>query len=152
MTFTMTDADRRILRELSQDGRLSNKELAVRVGLAPSTCHGRVRMLEDAGVIRGYRAVVDAQAAGAAISALISVAVLNHARSQVTEIVPLLQGVPGVQQVFLLGGDRDIVVHVAMADVPSLREFIRVHIGSHPDLGQSQTQLIFEHAIGGAPA
>lgn len=152
MTFTMTDADRRILRELSQDGRLSNKELAVRVGLAPSTCHGRVRMLEDAGVIRGYRAVVDAQAAGAAISALISVAVLNHARSQVTEIVPLLRGVPGVQQVFLLGGDRDIVVHVAMADVPSLREFIRVHIGSHPDLGQSQTQLIFEHAIGGAPA
>ncbi|WP_311244626.1 Lrp/AsnC family transcriptional regulator [Microbacterium sp. WCS2018Hpa-23] len=152
MTFTLTDSDRRILRELSQDGRLSNKELAVRVGLAPSTCHGRVRMLEDAGVIRGYRAVVDPQAAGAAISALISVAVLDHARSQVTELIPLMQAIPGVQQVFLLGGDRDVVIHVAMADVPALREFIRVHVGSHPDLGQSQTQLIFDHAAGTAPA
>ncbi|MEV7608261.1 Lrp/AsnC family transcriptional regulator [Microbacterium sp. NPDC089320] len=151
MTLALTDADRTILRELAHDGRLSNKELACRAGIAPSTCHGRVRMLEDAGVIRGYRADVDPRAAGAAISALISVAVLNHARSQVTELVPVMQAIPGVQQVFLLGGDRDILIHVAMADVPALREFIRVHIGSHPDLGQSQTQLIFEHAIGAMP-
>ena len=87
--FTVTDGDRRILHELSRDGRLSNKELAARVGLPPSTCHGRVRLLEDAGVIRGYRAVVDPQAAGAAISALVSVAVLDHARSQVTDLVPV---------------------------------------------------------------
>lgn len=152
MTMTLNDSDRRILRALAADGRLSNKELADRVGLAPSTCHGRVRALEDAGVIRGYRAVVDPVAAGAAINALISVAVLDHARSQVTELVPMLRRAPGVQQVFLLGGDRDIVLHVATADVASLREFIRVHIGSHADLGQSQTQLIFEHAAGEAPA
>lgn len=151
MTMKLTDADRRILRELSQDGRLSNKELAVRVGLAPSTCHGRVRMLEEEGVIRGYRGVVDPQAAGAAISALVSVAVLDHARSQVTELVPLMQAIPSVQQVFLLGGDRDLVIHVATVDVPALREFIRVYIGAHPDLGQSHTQLIFEHAVGAAP-
>ncbi len=152
MTITVTESDRVILRELAADGRLSNKELADRVGLAPSTCHGRVRALEDAGVIRGYRAVIDPVAAGAAISALISVAVLDHARSQVTALVPVLRRAAGVQQVFLLGGDRDIVIHVSAADVASLREFIRVHIGSHPDLGQSQTQLIFEHAAGEASA
>ena len=152
MMFTVTDGDRRILHELSRDGRLSNKELAARVGLPPSTCHGRVRLLEDAGVIRGYRAVVDPQVAGAAISALVSVAVLDHARSQVTDLVPLMRALPGVQQVFLLGGDRDLVIHVAVADVPALREFIRVNIGAHPDLGQSQTHLVFEHAVGVAPA
>lgn len=152
MTMTLSESDRGILRALAADGRLSNKELADRVGLAPSTCHGRVRALEDAGIIRGYRAVVDPVAAGAAINALISVAVLDHARSQVTELVPVLRRASGVQQVFLLGGDRDIVLHVATADVASLREFIRVHIGSHPDLGQSQTQLVFEHAVGEAPA
>lgn len=152
MAVVLTESDRSILRALAADGRLSNKELADRVGLAPSTCHGRVRALEEAGVIRGYRAEVDPVAAGAAISALISVAVLDHARSQVTELVPMLRAIPGVQQVFLLGGDRDIVLHVSTADVASLRELIRVHIGSHPDLGQSQTQLIFEHAAGQAPA
>ncbi|WP_194765338.1 Lrp/AsnC family transcriptional regulator [Microbacterium sp. UFMG61] len=152
MGIVLTESDRGILRALAADGRLSNKELADRVGLAPSTCHGRVRALEEAGVIRGYRAVVDPVAAGAAISALISVAVLDHARSQVTELVPMLRAIPGVQQVFLLGGDRDIVLHASTADVASLRELIRVHIGSHPDLGQSQTQLIFEHAVGEAPA
>lgn len=61
----LDDTDRRILRELARDGRLSYKELAARTGVPVSTCHGRVRALEEAGVIRGYRADIDPVAAGA---------------------------------------------------------------------------------------
>ena len=126
--------DLAILKVLQENARASLNDIGAAVGLSSTPCWNRIKRMESAGVIRGYRAVVDPQAAGAAISALVSVAVLDHARSQVTDLVPLMRALPGVQQVFLLGGDRDLVIHVAVADVPALREFIRVNIGAHPDL------------------
>ncbi|GAB6856747.1 Lrp/AsnC family transcriptional regulator [Microbacterium xylanilyticum] len=146
----LTPTDRRILDELARDGRLSNKELAARVGLPRSTCHGRVRALEDAGVIRGYHAELDPVAAGAGVEALILVAVKDDARDHVPSITARLRDVPGVQRVFLIGGVHDLVIHVACESVPALRDFLRAHLGSDPALGQTQTQLIFEQHPGAA--
>ncbi|GAA4478544.1 Lrp/AsnC family transcriptional regulator [Microbacterium panaciterrae] len=146
----LTPTDRRILDELARDGRLSNKELAARVELPRSTCHGRVRALEDAGVIRGYHAELDPVAAGAAVEALIMVAVKDDARDLVPGITARLRGTPGVQRVYLIGGVHDLVIHVACESVPALRDFLRTHLGSDPALGQTQTQLIFEQHGGAA--
>ncbi|MFJ4165223.1 Lrp/AsnC family transcriptional regulator [Microbacterium sp. NPDC089698] len=144
----LTPTDRRILDELTRDGRLSNKELAARVGLPRSTCHGRVRALEEAGVIRGYHAELDPVAAGAGVEALIMVAVKEDARDQVPAITARLRTIPGVQRVYLIGGVHDLVIHVACESVPGLRDFLRTHLGSVPALGQTQTQIIFEQHPG----
>lgn len=144
----LTSTDRRILDELSRDGRLSNKELAARVGLARSTCHDRLRALEEAGVIRGYHAELDPIAAGAGVEALIMVAVKEDARDQVPAIAARLRALPGVQRVYLIGGVHDLVIHVACDSVPGLRDFLRTHLGAMPALGQTQTQLIFEQHRG----
>ncbi|MET8299507.1 Lrp/AsnC family transcriptional regulator, partial [Streptomyces sp. NPDC005180] len=71
----MDEIDRAILRELQDDGRLSNQELAQRVGLTPSPCMRRVRQLEQDGVIQGYRAVIDPDAVGRAFEVLVSIEV-----------------------------------------------------------------------------
>ncbi|MDL9981316.1 Lrp/AsnC family transcriptional regulator [Microbacterium sp. ASV49] len=146
----LTASDRRILEELTRDGRLSNKELAARVGLPASTCHGRVRALEDAGIIRGYHAEIDPVAAGASVEALILVGVHDAVRDRLPRVTERLRRLPGVQRVFLIGGEQDLVLHVACASVPALRDFIREHLGSDRDLGRTQTQLIFEQHPGAA--
>jgi len=147
----LTEADRKILQELSRDGRLSNKDLAERVGLPRSTCHGRVRALEEAGAIRGYRADIDPEAAGAGVEAMIFVGVLSHVRNRLPLIAARLRSAPGVQHVFVIGGDHDFVLHVACRSVPALRDFISLHLGSDPDLGPTRTQIIFEHHAGSSP-
>lgn len=144
-TFPLTDTDRAILSELAADGRLAYTELAARVGLPVSTCHGRVRALEAAGVIRGYHAEIDPDVTGASVHALILLRVLSHERNRIPALAEELRRVPGVQQVYLIGGDRDFVLHVACASVPALRDLIARHIGSNPALAQSQTQIVFDH-------
>lgn len=150
--FPLTGVDRKILHELSVDGRIPYKELASRVGLPVSTCHGRVRALETAGIIRGYRAEVDPAAAGLGVEALISVTVSGRHRKDVPAITEQFRTIPGVQRVFLIGGDRDIIVHVACESVPALRELMSKHLGAHPALEQTRTNLVFEQLPGLHPA
>lgn len=149
--FQLTEPDRAILRELARDGRLPYKELAARVGLPISTCHGRVRTLEEVGVIRGYRADIDPAAAGLGVEALISLTVNGRQRGEVPAIAEKLRAVPGVQRVFLIGGDRDIVVHVACESVPALRDLIAGYLGNNPAFEQTRTSLVFEQLPGDAP-
>lgn len=148
----LSEIDRRILRELSIDARIPYKDLAARVGLPVSTCHGRVRALEQAEVIRGYRADIDPAAAGLGVEALISVTVSGRHRGEVPAIADRLRAIPGVQRVFLIGGDRDVVVHVACESVPALREFLATHLGADPALEHTRTSLVFEQLRGSSPA
>src|SRR5271154_3780487 len=77
----LDEYDRHIVRELARDARTPNNALAERVGIAPSTCLGRVRSLRERGVIRGYHADVDPAALGLALQALIAIRLESHARS-----------------------------------------------------------------------
>ncbi|WP_146077922.1 Lrp/AsnC family transcriptional regulator [Pseudoclavibacter sp. AY1F1] len=147
----MSKSDRLILTELSKDGKLTNRELASRVGLARSTCHGRVRALEAAGVIRGYHAEIDSVSTGTSVEALVSVGMLATVRSQVTQVMPRLRAIPGVQRVYLVGGDYDFLLHVACASVPALRDLIRIHLTADGSFGSTRTQIVFERMEGGAP-
>lgn len=144
----LSPADRRILAELSRDGKLSNKELAARVGLPRSTCHGRVRALEEAGVIRGYHADIDPETVGTSVEAMIFVSVHSTVRSRLPVVAGRLRSIPGVQRIYLIGGDHDFVLHIACESVPALRDFIKLHLGSDPDLGRTETQIIFEQHPG----
>ncbi|QIK62645.1 Lrp/AsnC family transcriptional regulator [Leucobacter viscericola] len=150
-TLQLSDIDRRIVAALAQFGRIPYKELAAEVGIPTSTCHGRVRALEERGVIRGYRADISPEAIGQSVSALIMLRVHSHQRDRVPTLTSQLQHIPGVQQVFLIGGDKDLVVHVACESVPALRTLIAEHFGSNSALAQTQTQIVFEHLPGLTP-
>lgn len=150
-TVHLSDIDRRIVTALAQFGHLPYKELAAKVGIPTSTCHGRVRALEQRGVIRGYRADISPEAVGQSVSALIMLRVHSHQRDRVPALTEELRGVPGVQQIFLIGGDKDLVVHVACESVQALRTLVATHFGSNPALAQTETQLVFEHSPGFTP-
>ncbi|MDN5795414.1 MAG: Lrp/AsnC family transcriptional regulator [Intrasporangium sp.] len=87
-----------------------------------------MRLLEQRGVIRGYCAEIDPDVTGASAHALIQVRVQGNRRDQVTRLSETFRHIPGVQQVFLIGGDKDLMLHVACASVPALRDLISEHL------------------------
>jgi DNA-binding Lrp family transcriptional regulator len=148
----LSDIDRRIVNVLALHGRIPYKELAAQVGIPTSTCHGRVQALEERGVIRGYRVDIDPEALGKSVSALIMLRVHSQQRDRVNTLSEELRRVPGVQQVFLIGGDKDLVVHVSCESVQALRALIAENFGNNSAVTHTQTQLVFEHLPGLSPA
>ncbi|WP_055568294.1 Lrp/AsnC family transcriptional regulator [Streptomyces atriruber] len=112
----MDEIDRNILRELQNDGRLTNQELAARVGLSASPCMRRVRQLELDGVIRGYRAVVAPEAVGRGFEVLVSIEVRRD-RETVEAFEAALQDVPDVIEAYRLFGSPGCLLRIAVADL-----------------------------------
>jgi DNA-binding Lrp family transcriptional regulator len=138
------DIDRHIVRELARDARIANNALAERVGIAPSTCLGRVRSLRERGVIRGYHADVDPAALGRPLQAMIAVRLQSHARSRIRVFVAGVAGLPEVLNVFFLAGKDDFLLHVAAGSTSALRDFVET-LSSNEDVSYTETSLIFEH-------
>ena len=145
----LDDVDRRILGRLAADARIPNNALADLVGIAPSTCLGRVRALRESGVIRGYHADVDPAALGRPIQAMIAVRLQSHARGHITEFVAKVAALPEVLNVFFLGGADDFLVHIAATGTENLRDFVVVNLSGNPDVALTETNLIFEHVRAG---
>jgi DNA-binding Lrp family transcriptional regulator len=142
--------DRTILAELSADARIPNNALADRAGIAASTCLGRVRLLRERGVIRGFHADIDPAAIGRPIQAMIAVRMQSHARSHLREFAASVAELPEVLNVFFLAGADDFLVHVAARNTENLRTFVVVNLSGNPDVALTETNLIFEHIRAGA--
>lgn len=141
----LDEADRIILRELSADARLPNNVLARRADLAPSTCLNRVRTLRRAGIIRGFHADIDLRSLGLSVYALISISVHPQARNNMLELARQLRDLPETLNVFVLAGERDLLLHVAVASTDELRDFVAKHLGTNQAFLNTQTSLVFEH-------
>lgn len=139
------DVDRALLRILVADARISNKELAERVGIAASTCVARVRALRGSGVIRGYHADVDPRAIGHDVEAMIAIRLQPHARSAMSGVVTALSRRPEVLDVYFVAGANDFLVHVATESTGELRAFVADHLNRDPAIAGTETNLIFEH-------
>ncbi|MFW5966727.1 MAG: Lrp/AsnC family transcriptional regulator [Persicimonas sp.] len=146
MPETLDRIDFEILSALQKEGRLSNKELADQVGLAPSTCLQRVRQLEESGVLRGSHAEVDASALGIRMQALIAVQLQKHSRELVERFREDALALPEVIASFHIAGEYDFLLHVAVADADHLRDFALDNLTTRPEIDQLETWLIFEHA------
>lgn len=144
MQTTLDRIDRAILSHLQNDGRLSNKELAARVGLAPSSCLERVRALRTRGVIRGFHAEVDPRALGRGVQAMIGVRVLPHSRAIVDEFWRDVIALDETLAMFHVSGADDFLIHVAVADTDALRDFLLDHLTRRPGVGHIETRLIFK--------
>lgn len=117
--------DRRILSELQQDGSLSNLELADRIGLSPSPCSRRVKALEDSGLIRGYRALLDARKLGLDLLALISISMDRHTPERFENFESRVAECPEVLECYLITGQSsDYVVKVLVADMEAFQQFL----------------------------
>lgn len=143
----LDEVDERILWTLAADARIPNNRLAAAVGIAPSTCLTRVRALEDAGVIRGYRAEVDVARLGFAIEAMVSVRVHAAARHELRDFAKRLLRVPVVQDVSFLAGDKDFLVHIACTSTEQLRDFVADELSGDPSVATTQTNIVFERLV-----
>jgi DNA-binding Lrp family transcriptional regulator len=150
-TADLDDVDRRILAELHADARISNSALADAVGIAPSTCHGRVRRLQDLGVIRGFYTDIDPSAIGLSLQAMISVSLQSNARGKIGTFIQQIRRKPQVMDVYFLAGADDFIIHVAARDTDDLRSFVVENLNADADVAGTQTSLIFEHLRGAAP-
>ncbi|MGW6194558.1 Lrp/AsnC family transcriptional regulator [Kribbella sp. NPDC055110] len=128
----MDDVDRAILAVLEKDGRISNADLAERVGLSPSPCLRRVRRLEESGVIRGYRAVVDPAAVGRGLRVLAGVRLVRHARAEVAAFESAVTRLPEVVQTHHVTGNVDYLLQVEVADLPAYEDFHANKLASLP--------------------
>jgi len=137
--------DSAILAELQKNARLSNKELAARVGLAPSSCHERVRRLSERGVLRGAHAEVALSALGIGIEAMIGVQLRGHSREVIDHFQATTRVLPEVVAIYYLAGATDFMIHVAVRDSNHLRDFALDAITSRPDVARVETALIFDH-------
>lgn len=144
--------DREILVALAKNARLSNKELAARVGLAPSSALERFRRLERAGWLRGYHADVDPRALGLTLEAMIAVRLKQHSRDPFEEFRRYVQTLPEVVAAYHMAGADDFLVHVRVRDADHLRDFAIDAFTTRAEIGHLETALVFEHLRGGADA
>jgi DNA-binding Lrp family transcriptional regulator len=141
-----------ILSALQNDARLSNKELAAAVGLAPSSCLARVRRLREEGVLRGVYVDIAPEALGVAIQAMIALRMSDHGRSAADALWAFLVGLEAVVAVYNVSGKDDLLVHVAVQDVEHLRRLAWDAIAARPEVARIETALIFGyHARHGLP-
>jgi DNA-binding Lrp family transcriptional regulator len=144
--------DREIVAALTNNARLSNKEIAARVGLAPSSCHERVKRLITTGVLRGFHADVDPAALGLGLEAMISVRMREHSREKYDHFRAHLLSLPEVAGIYHTSGENDFLVHVRVRDAHHLRDFAIDSIITREEVGHIETGLIFEHVRARATA
>jgi DNA-binding Lrp family transcriptional regulator len=143
----MTPLDRidfEILAALQKDGRLSNKELAASVGLAPSSALERTRRLREAGVLGAVTARIDPAAVGIGLQALIAIRLARHAREVSMAFRAYIAALPEVIAVYHVSGIDDFLIHVAVRDSEHLRDLVLDAISSRAEVGRHQTNLIFD--------
>lgn len=140
----MDELDAEIVRLLQSDARLSNRELARRLGVAPSTCLERVRVLTRRGVILGYHAEVDLAALRRDAQALVSVQLRHHARTSYEAFKEVVRGWPEVLTLLVTSGESDIVLHVAVQDSERLHSFLVDRLATRPEVARFHTSMIFQ--------
>ncbi len=133
-----------ILQELSRDGRISNLELAERVGLSPSACLRRVQELERSGVISGYRAVLDRQAMGVGFVTYIGVGLGDHSKGAQLDFEQAMARAPEVVECHNITGTIEYLLRVECADLPSYKRFHADILGTAPHVTSITTYVVME--------
>ena len=136
------DINARILRELSVDGRISNIDLAERVGLSPSACLRRVQELERTGVIRGYRAILDRSALGAGFVAYVTVGLSEHTKAAQEGFERAMQLCPEVREGHNITGTVEYLLRVEAADLAAYKLFHTEKLGVQPHVRQITTHVV----------
>lgn len=147
----MDGTDRKILAELQQDGRLTVTELADRVRLSISPCHRRLRALEQAGAIRGYRAVLDPRTLGLTFEAIVFVTMHTSDRATLDAFEAAVAGVPHILQAQRLFGDPDYLLRVVARDLPAFQQLYDEQLATLPGVQRLSSTLVMKSVADDRP-
>ena len=145
MKKTLDRIDYEILALLQNNARISNKEIARKVGLAASTCLVRIRVLQNSGVISGFHAEINPVRLGVGIQAMIAVRLIRHFKPDVDAFRSHALDLPEVVQLYHVAGPIDFLVHVWARNSDHLRELAMTAFTSRKEVAHIETELIFEH-------
>lgn len=134
--------DRILLAALQQDGRLTNNELADRIGLSPSQCSRRRTRLEETGLIAGYHAAIDRERAGFAFVSIISVTLATHTEGNAERFARLVRAAPNILEAHALTGEMDYSIKVVTPDLNALSDFINGTLLAHESVQNVKTAIV----------
>ncbi len=141
----MDELDAAIIRELQVNARLSNRELAARLGLAPSTCLVRTRALRDRGILTGFHAEVDLARIGRGVQALIAFTVRPLGRDVIRGFEAFALQQSEVLAVYVLGGSDDFLVHVAVPTIADMHALLMDRFTLRKEVVGFRTSIIYDH-------
>ncbi len=144
MSEALEPSDVRILRELQMDGRLTNQALAERVGMSASPCWRRVRRLEEAGVIRGYQAVLERREIGFGVLAFARIRVDGHNDKEAQEFADAVTRLDQVVACYAIAGDADFMLQVVAADLEAYGRFSMEVLRALPHIKEMQTMFVLK--------
>jgi Lrp/AsnC family leucine-responsive transcriptional regulator len=136
--------DRRILAALQQDGRMTSVALAELVHLSPSQCARRVQRLEELGVIRGYRAVLDPAALGLGIAGVVSLSLEKHALANIQELQRQIAARPEIVECLSVTGDSDYQLRIVARDLNEFSALLMKAIVPMPGVSTTRSSIILE--------
>lgn len=133
--------DWKILKELQADGRMTNVELARRVGVSAPPCLRRVRALEEAGIIKGYRALLDEKALGYDITMFAMVSLSSQAEADLLKFEERVKSWPIVRECWMLSGDVDFILKCVAPDLRTFQTFVIEELTAAPAVDGVRTSL-----------
>ena len=136
--------DRKLLAALQADGRLTNQELADRVGLSASQCSRRRTALETCGLIEGYHAKLNRDMAGFGLTCLVSVTLATHNADNAKRLLALFERLDNVQEAHAMTGEMDYLIKVVTPDLKSLSEFVNSQLLPHEAVQNVKTSIVLE--------
>ena len=142
----LDDIDRMILAELQADGRMTNVELAKRVGISAPPCLRRVRTLEEQGYIRGYHADIDPREMGFEVQVFAMVRLMSQAEADLTAFEALCIGWPLVRECHMLNGEVDFIRKCVAPDLRTFQNFLTEHLTAAPNVASVKTSLVIRGA------
>jgi len=142
----MDELDAGILRELQQNARLSNRELASRLGLAPSTCLVRTRVLREQCILTGFHAEIDLARVGLGVQAMLAVQVRPLSRTVIEGFQAFAMDLPEVLAVYVLAGGDDFLVHLAVRDLGAMHALLMGKFSQRKEIIGFRTSVIYDHA------
>jgi DNA-binding Lrp family transcriptional regulator len=142
----LDDIDRNLLAQLQNDGRITNVELARRVGLTAPPCLRRVRTLEESGVIRGYHAELNPAALGFSIMVFAMVSLKSQAEDALRQFEDHMRTLPEIRECHMLNGEIDFILKIVSKDLQSFQEFLTSKLTPAPNVASVKTSLTIRTA------
>lgn len=139
----MDNIDKKIIKQLQIDGRLTNQELAERVNLSPSPCLRRVRQLEAKGIIQHYSAVIDPVKVGLPITAFVEVRLEKQNDAAIQQFEQGIKQIDQVLACYLMAGARDYLLHVVAQSLKDYEQLVREKLTKIPGIGELETHFAF---------
>jgi DNA-binding Lrp family transcriptional regulator len=133
--------DRKILSDLQESGRMTNVELAERAGISAPPCLRRVRALEEAGVIKGYHADIDANTLGFAVTVFAQVGLSTQSEVDLKKFEDLVRSWPLVRECYLVSGEADYILKIVAEDWDSYQKFLTSHLTTAPNVSHIKSAL-----------